>query len=77
MMDIKKYDWIFVYKIRDSGDVIYKVTIPAERKQDAVDIFNSEHPDSLICSGIRRGDFKLIPFKELPLHDPWEESVAV
>ena len=77
MMDIKEYDWIFVYKIRDSGDVIYKVTIPAKRKQDAVDIFNSEHPDGLICSGIRRGDFKLIPFKELPSHDPWEESVAV
>ena len=76
MMDIKEYDWIFVYKIRDSGDVIYKFTIPAERKQDAVDIFNREHPDRLICSGIRRGDFKLIPFKELSSSDPWEEIAS-
>ena len=53
MMDSKEYDWIFVYKIRDSGEVIYKVTIPSKRKQDAVDIFNREHPDGLICSGIR------------------------
>ena len=30
------------------------------RKQDAFDIFIREHPDGLICSGIRRGDFKLI-----------------
>ena len=50
-MDIKEYDWIFVYKIRDSGDVIYKVTIPSERKEDAVEIFKREHPDGLICSG--------------------------
>ena len=76
MMDIKEYDWNFVYKIRDSGDVIYKVTIPAERKQDAVDIFNREHPNGLICSGIRRGDFKLIPFKELSSSDPWEEIAS-
>ena len=76
MMDIKKYDWIFVYKIRDSSDVIYKVTISAERKQDAVDIFNREHPNGLICSGIRRGDFKLIPFKELSSSDPWEEIAS-
>ena len=77
MMDSKEYDWIFVYKIRDLGDVIYQVTIPSERKEDAVEIFKREHPDGLISSGIRRGDFKLIPFKELPSHDPWEESVAV
>ena len=75
-MDIKEYDWIFVYKNRDSGEVIYKVTIPAERKKDAVDIFNREHPDGLICSGIRRGDFKLIPFKELSSSDPWEEIAS-
>ena len=37
-MDSKEYDWIFVYKIRDSGDVIYKVTIQSERKEDAVEI---------------------------------------
>jgi len=76
MMDIKEYGWIFVYKIRDSGDVIYKVSIPAERKQDAVDIFNREHPDGLICRGIRRGDFKLIPSKELSSSDPWEEIAS-
>jgi len=76
MMDSKEYDWIFVYKIRDSGDVIYKVTIPSERKEDAVEIFKREHPDGLICSGIRRGDFKLIPFKELPSRDPWEEIAS-
>ena len=52
-MDIKEYDWNFVYKIRDSGDVIYKVTIPSERKQDAVEIFKREHPNGLICRGIR------------------------
>ena len=33
MMDIKEYDWNFVYKIRDSGYVVYTVTIPAERKK--------------------------------------------
>ena len=69
-----------VRKLLDGGlwhEEIYKVTITSIRKQDAVDIFNREHPDGLICSGIRRGDFKLIPFKELPSHDPWEESIAV
>ena len=72
-MDIKEYDWNFVYKIRDSGEVIYKATIPSERKQDAVKIFKREHPNGLICRGIRRGDFKVIPFKELSSRDPWEE----
>ena len=76
MMDSKEYDWIFVYKIRDSGDVIYKVTISSERKEDAVEIFKREHPDGLITSGIRRGDFKLIPFKELSSRDPWEEIAS-
>ena len=76
MMDSKEYDWIFVYKIRDSGDVIYKVTIPAERKEDADEIFKREHPNAFICSGIRRGDFKLIPFKELSSRDPWEEIAS-
>ena len=52
MMDSKEYEWIFVYKIRDSGDVIYKVTIPSERKVDAVEIFKRQQPDRLICSGI-------------------------
>ena len=75
-MNIEEYDWIFVYKIRDSGDVIYKVTIPSERKEDAVEIFKREHPDALICGGIRRGDFKLIPLKELSSHDPWEEIAS-
>ena len=75
-MDIKEYDWNFVYKILDSGDVIYKVTIPSERKQDAVEIFKREHPNGLICRGIRRGDFKLIPLKELSLCDPWEEIAS-
>ena len=76
MMDIKEYDWNFVYKIRDSGDVIYKVTIPSERKQDAVEIFKREHPNGLICSGIRRGAFNLIPFNELSSRDPWEEIAS-
>ena len=76
MMVSKEYDWTFVYKIPDSGDVIYKVTIPSERKQDAVEIFKREYPNGLICSGIRRGDFKLIPFKELSSHDPWEEIAS-
>ena len=76
MMVSKEYDWTFVYKIPDSGDVIYKVTIPSERKQDAVEIFKREHPNGLICSGIRRGDFKLIPFKDLSSHDPWEEIAS-
>ena len=73
MMDSKEYYWIFVYKIRDSGDVIYKVTIQSKRKEDAVEIFKREHPDGLISSGIRRGDFKLIPLEEPPSHNPWEE----
>ena len=47
-----------------------------ERKEDAVEIFKREHPDGLICSGIRRGDFKLIPFKELSSSDPWEEIAS-
>ena len=76
MMDSKEYDWIFVYKIRDSGDVIYKVTIPSERKEDAVEIFKREHPDGLISSGIRRGNFKLIQFTELSSRDPWEEIAS-
>ena len=76
MMDSKEYDWIFVYKIRDSGDVIYKVIIPSERKQDAVEIFKREHPNGLICRGIRRGDVRLLPFKELPSPDPWEKIVS-
>ena len=76
MMEIKEYDWNFVYKIRDSDDVIYKVTIPSERKQDAVEIFKREHPNGLICRGIRRGNFKLIPFKELSSQDPWEEIAS-
>ncbi len=76
MMNIKEYDWNFVYKIRDSGDVIYKVTIPSERKQDAVEIFKREHPNGLICRGIRRGDSKLIPFKEWSSRDPWEEIAS-
>ena len=75
-MDIKEYDWNFVYKIRDSGDVIYKVTIPSERKKDAVEIFKREHPNGLICRGIRRGDVRLLPFKELPSRDPWEEIAS-
>ena len=69
----------FFYKIRESGDVIYKITIPSERKEDAVEIFKKEHPDGLICSGlwcIRRSDFKLIPFKELSSSDPWEEIAS-
>ena len=72
----KEYDWTFVYKIPDSGEVIYKVTIPSERKQDAVEIFKREHPNGLICSGIRRGDFKLTPFKELSSRDAWEEIAS-
>ena len=75
-MDIKEYDWNFVYKIRDSGDVIYKVTIPSERKQDAVEIFKREHPNGLIFRGIRRGDVRLLPFQELPSRDPWEEIAS-
>jgi len=75
-MDIKEYDWNFVYKIRDSGDVIYKVTISSERKKDAVEIFKREYPNGLICRGIRRGDFKLTPFKELSSLDPWEEIAS-
>ena len=75
-MDSKEYDWIFVYKIRDSGDVIYKVTIPSERKQDAVEIFKREHPNGLICCGIRRGVVRLLPFQELPSRDPWEEIAS-
>ena len=75
-MDIKKCDWIFAYKVHDSGDVIYKVTFPSERKEDPVEIFKREHPDALICRGIRRGDFKLIPFKELSSRDPWEEIAS-
>ena len=70
MMDIKEYDWNFVYKIPDSDEVIYEVTIPSERKEDAVEIFKKEHPNGLICRGIRRGDFKLIPFKELSSQNP-------
>ena len=76
MMNNKEYDWIFVYKIRNSGDVIYKVTIPSERKQEAVEIFKREHPNGLICRGIRRGDLKLIPFKELSSRDPGEEVAS-
>ena len=76
MMDVKEHDWNFVYKIRDSGDVIYKVSIPSERKKDAVEIFKREHPNGLICRGIRRGNFKLIPFKELSSQDPWEEIAS-
>ena len=76
MMDIKEYDWNFVYKIRDSGGVVYTVTIPAEKKEDAVEIFKREHPNGLICRGIRRGDFKLIPFKDLSSRDPWEEIAS-
>ena len=75
-MDIKEHDWEFVYKIRDSSDVIYTVTISSERKQDAVEIFKREHPNGLICRGIRRGDFKLMPFKELSSRDPWEEIAS-
>ena len=75
-MDIKEYDWNFVYKIRDSGDMIYKVTIPSERKEDAVAIFKREHQNGLICRGIRRGDVRLLPFKELPSRDPWEEIAS-
>ena len=75
-MDIKEYDWNFVYKIRDSGDVIYKITIPSERKQDAVEIFKREHPNGLICCGIRRGDFRLIPLQKLFSRDPWEEIAS-
>ena len=76
MMDVKEYDWNFVYKIPDSGEVIYKVTIPSERKEDAVEIFKREHPKGLICRGIRRGDFKLIPFKEISSRGPWEEIAS-
>tara|TARA_Y100001968_G_scaffold89604_1_gene80626 strand:+ start:143 stop:373 length:231 start_codon:yes stop_codon:yes gene_type:complete len=76
MMDIKVYDWNFVYKIRDSGDVVYTVTIPAKEKEDAVEIFKREHPNGLICRGIRRGDVRLLPFKELPSPDPWEKIVS-
>ena len=76
MMDIKEYDWNFVYKIRDSGDVVYTVTIPAGKKEDAVEIFKREHPNGLICRGIRRGDVRLLPFKELPSRDPWEEIAS-
>ena len=76
MMNVKEYDWNFVYKIRDSGDVIYKVTITSERKEDAVEIFKREHPNGLICRGIRRGDFKLIPCKELSSPDTFEEIAS-
>ena len=76
MMDVKEYEWNFVYKIRDSGDVIYKVIISSERKEDAVEIFKREHPNGLICRGIRRGAFKLIPCKELSSWDPWEEVAS-
>ena len=76
MLDIKEYDWNFIYKIRDSGDVIYKVTIPSERKEDAIKIFKREHPNGLICRGVRRGDFKLIPTREISSRDPWEEIVS-
>tara|TARA_B100000579_G_scaffold245451_1_gene201556 strand:+ start:68 stop:298 length:231 start_codon:yes stop_codon:yes gene_type:complete len=73
MMDIKEYDCNFVYKIRDSGDVIYKVNIPSERKEDAVEIFKREHPNGLICRGISRGGFKFIPFNAISSRDSWEE----
>ena len=76
MMDIKEYEWNFVYKIIDSGEVTYKVTIPSARKQDAVEIFKREHPNGLICRGIRRGDFKLILSKKLSSLDPWEEIAS-
>jgi len=76
MMDIKEYDWNFVYKILDSGDAIYKVNIPSERKEDAVEIFKREHPNGLICRGISRGDFKLISFNEISSRDPWEEIAS-
>ena len=75
-MDIKEYDWNFVYKIRDSGDVLYNITISSERKEDAIKIFKKEHPNGLICRGIRRGDFKLIPLKELSSRDPWDEIAS-
>ena len=76
MMDIKEYDWNFVYKILDSGDAIYKVNIPSELKEDSVEIFKREHPNGLICRGISRGDFKLISFNEISSRDPWEEIAS-
>ena len=75
-MDSKEYDWNFVYKIHDSGDLIYKVTIPSERKEDAVEIFKREHPNGLICGGIRKGEFKLKPLKGLSSQDPWEDIAS-
>ena len=66
-MDIKEHDWEFVYKIPSSVDILYTVYIPAESKEDAVEIFKREHPNALICRGIRKGDIKLFPFKEQPL----------
>ena len=76
MMDIKEYDWNIVYKIRDSGDVFYAVKISAEKKEDAINIFKKEYPNGLICRGIRRGDYKLIPFKEVSSRDPWEDIAS-
>ena len=76
MMDIKEYDWNFVYKIRDSGEVVYTVSIASGKKEDAVEIFKREHPNALICRGIRRGDVRLLPFKESPSRDPWEEIAS-
>ena len=75
-MDFKEYDWNFVYKIRDSGEVVYTVTIPAGEKKDAVEIFKREHPNGLICRGIRRGYVRLLPFKELLSLNPWEELAS-
>jgi len=60
-------DWEFVYKIPSSGDILYIVHIPLKSKVDAVEIFKREHPNALICRGIRKGDIKLFPFKEQPL----------
>ena len=69
-MDIKEHDWEFVYKLPSTGDVMYTVHIPSTSKDDAVNIFNREHPNALICRGIRKGDIKLFPFKKQSALNP-------
>ena len=48
----------------------------SRKKKDAVEIFKREYPNGLICRGIRRGDFKLIPFREFSSRDIWEEIAS-
>ena len=52
----QKHDWEFVYKIPSSGDILYTVHIPSKSKVDAVERFKREHPNALICRGIRKGE---------------------